>query len=353
MPSAFNRRRSMRRLCFCILVPALTIVALTSLGAQQPLGPATDRLVASLDIESSLRLPLRAALRRSLVLHRCVQPGLVVRLVDLNGDYTPEVYVSTLAPCESSYLQDPTERFNWVFMLDTLNKRAREVFADNWQLVSLGSRTGRFVDIAAGVPFAGWVWRWNGTAYEEFCRWAEGTDDLSNLCRMPVATHQLGGGLPPFPGNGAPQICGERGRFAVFAVRSLKYAPGIGLLDADSADLQVLHEQVFFCDDGFVMSNFGFTDLTREDGEDGMVFSERSEMFQRYRVINAARFDPQRMMRAVEASRENLAPYGLWTHNCQDWASDVRRRYHNQPPRPLPPGSTCTRTNPTGAAPRP
>lgn len=127
----------------------------------------------------------------------------------------------------------------------------------------------------------------------------------------------------------APAVCGRAGTFAVFAVRRLDNLPGpITGEELDRRNREVAHEQLFFCRDGVVTENIGFTTIDSMRGGHGNVLIEDVAGIVRYKVVRPERFDAERMRQALGPRQCVAETYDVLSNSCQHFADRVRSRYY-------------------------
>lgn len=190
-----------------LLAAVLCAVPLPSLAQDDATRSAVARLTADLDVSSSLRGEMEAGLatllggdelrydgrQGSYSVMGCEETEMRARLVDLNGDDTPEVQVEAGGTCVGGM----AGTHSWLLVRTPGGWRADLAFPGF--LVPLGTRSGGFVDVlVAGPGFCFPVWRWNGRAYDHFCNAGEGGANCDSPCPRAINVRDAGEELPAF-----------------------------------------------------------------------------------------------------------------------------------------------------------
>jgi hypothetical protein len=146
------------------------------------------------------------------------------------------------------------------------------------------------------------------------------------------------------------RICRQRGRYVVFAQHPLSQgAWGRGGLDGnrpnspvgDRLNVEIAHEQIFFCNNGRVVDNIGFGPTGRFKYPEEAIRTGREasgERVDNFVPIDSERYDPE-IVKIVLAGGTAVLPnrcefrttnYGIYggvVNNCQGWTARVREEY--------------------------
>lgn len=175
---------------------------------------AVGRLLSTVTVPAALRPSLQAAMTRVLAgdelryrngagysVMGCDDTEMSARLVDLNGDATPEVHVQAGGTCVGGMAGS----YNWVFIRGAGGDwRANLTF--NGGLLPLTGRSHGFVDVVvAGPGFCAGVWRYDGREYAHLCNSAEGSARCTPPCPRTLNRRESADDLPAFDSRGAPR----------------------------------------------------------------------------------------------------------------------------------------------------
>ncbi|HEX6751421.1 MAG TPA: hypothetical protein VF092_29285 [Longimicrobium sp.] len=188
---------------------AAAAVAVIPLHALAQRGtPAVTRLLAPLQMAAPMKQSLQTEMVRvfsgdglaytgpgsAYTVMGCEGTEMAAKLVDLNGDATPEVHVEAQGTCVGGMAGG----FNWVF-IRSASGAWRMNLNFNGGLYPLPSRALGFVDVMAGGPgFCHGIWRWNGRGYALLCIAGEGGQRCDNPCPRTLKTDEFGENLPAF-----------------------------------------------------------------------------------------------------------------------------------------------------------
>ncbi|HEU0051988.1 MAG TPA: hypothetical protein VFQ39_02380 [Longimicrobium sp.] len=185
-------------------------------AAQEPTRSAVARLTADLALPDELRRGLEASLvstfagdglrydpaARAYTLMECENTEMRARLVDLNGDATPEVEVQGGGTC----IGGMAGGLNWIFIRAPSTGDWRVNLDFPGGVVPLGTRSAGYLDVmAVGPGFCHGVWRWNGREYAHLCNAGEGTTRCDMPCPRTVDARMTGDELPPFTAGASPR----------------------------------------------------------------------------------------------------------------------------------------------------
>lgn len=196
-----------------VLVAALCVCPRPA-AAQDATRAAVARLVAGLDVQPALRRGLEAGMAAALGeddLETSAQPGLfsvmgcddtemAVRLVDLNGDDTPEVHVEAFGICVGGM----PGVHNWMFIRSPSTGAWEANLTFGGGLIPLRSRARGFADVLVSGPgYCAGVWRWTGDAYGHLCNTGEGGASCQTPCPASQPIRPAGDELPAFSAAGS------------------------------------------------------------------------------------------------------------------------------------------------------
>lgn len=146
------------------------------------------------------------------------------------------------------------------------------------------------------------------------------------------------------------RICRQRGRYVVFAQHPLSQgAWGRGGLDGnrpnspvgDRLNVEIAHEQIFFCNNGRVVDNIGFGPTGRFKYPEEAIRTGQEASGGRvdnFVPLDSERYDPE-IVKIVLAGGTAVLPnrcefrtpndgiYGGVVNNCQGWTARVREEY--------------------------
>lgn len=137
------------------------------------------------------------------------------------------------------------------------------------------------------------------------------------------------------------KLCFRSGEYVVFAQSRLGGSTNLNERGGklDSWNIENAHEHIFFCKDGKIVDNKGFTPASNTLSNviygSGRLFSEKIEdvKIQNYTLIDKQRYD-SKIIRSILNEIPKNKTYCLIGRNCQNFTEDVRQEYQKRTQSP-------------------